>query len=172
MKTMYVCLAACGALLAGCSGGSSDGRVPVNQAPEITAIADQNTVANQTSGPIAFTVTDEQVGGLSISVTSDRQQVVPDDGLAQAGNGSARSITVTPVGDVTGDAFITVVVTDSAGLSASASFLLTVNPEQKSMQQFARGTFAMDADGEPELINAVEFSMDAEADDFADLLGQ
>ena len=103
---------------------------------------------------------------------SDRQQVVPDDGLVLAGSGADRTITVTPVDDVTGDAFITIVVTDPTGLSASASFLLVVDPEQRSMNQFARDTFATEADDEPVLINAVEFVMDAEEDDFADLLAQ
>ncbi len=172
MKTMYVSLAALSVLLSACSGSGSNGRAPSNEAPDITPIAEQTTVANAPSAPIAFSVNDEQLSGLSVSATSDRQQVVPDDGLALAGTGSERTITATPVDDVTGDALITIIATDAAGLSASASFLLVVAPDQQSMQQFARDTFAADADDDPVLINAVEFVMDAETDDFADLLAQ
>lgn len=172
MKSKYVTLAVVSALVAACGGGSPDNRAPVNQAPNITAIADQSTVANNASQPIAFSVADEQVGSLAISVTSDRQQLVPDSGLSLDGSGTARALTVTPIIDMTGDAFITIIITDQEGLSASTSFSLAVNAEQKSMQQFARDTFATSEDDEPVFINAVEFSQDADDDDFADLLAQ
>ena len=170
MKTMCVSLAALSVLLSACSGSNNNEQA--NQAPSIAPIGQQTIVANAPSAPIPFTVNDEQLNDLAISATSDRQQVVPDDGLSLAGMGSERTITVTPVNDVTGDAFITIIATDTAGLSASVSFLLVVDPEQRSMQQFARDTFATDADDDPVLINAIEFEMDAEDDDFADLLAQ
>ena len=170
MKTMYVSIAALGIVLSGCSG--SNDAEPANEAPSISPIAQQNTAANASSAPIAFTVNDEQLTLLSITATSDRQQVVPDDGLALSGIGTERTITATPIFDVTGDAFITIVATDSDGLSASTSFLLVIDPEQRSMSQFARDVFATEADDDPVLINAVEFDMDADEDDFADLLAQ
>ena len=172
MKTMHVSLAALSALLTACSGSGSNDAGRANQAPSITQIEQQTTVANAPSAPIAFSVDDEELSALAISATSDRQQVVADHGLSLAGTGSERTITATPVDDETGDAFITIVATDTAGLSASASFLLVVDPEQRSMQQFARDAFATEADEDPVLINAVEFVMDAETDDFADLLAQ
>ncbi len=171
MKRRYLSLAAVSTLLAAC-GGSGGDRPAVNLAPQIDVIAARSTTANGTSQPIAFSIADEDVDGVAITVSSDRQRLVPDTGIALAGSGSARSLTVTPELDETGDAFITVVVSDRQGLSASASFLLTVLPERKSMQQFARDAFAAGEDGEPVLINAVEFAEDAEADDFADLLAQ
>ena len=172
MKAMYLGFAALTVCVSACSNGSSDNQAPVNQAPGITAIADQSTTANGTSAPIPFTIADENVSSLAVTVSSDRQQVVADSGLLLGGTGNERSVTITPVVDSTGDAFITIIVTDQAGLSASTSFLLTVDPEQKSMQQFARDLFVTDEDDDPVLINAVEFAMDAEADDFADLLAQ
>jgi len=171
MKPMYAGLALASLGLAAC-GGSGDDPQPVNQAPTISAIADQGITANGASDPIAFSLGDEAVGDLTIAASSDRQNLVADDGITLAGTGSARSLTITPQADEAGDAFITIVVTDSEGLSDGTSFLLTVSPEQKSMQQFARDTFAEDADDEPALINAVEFAEDAENDDFADLLAQ
>lgn len=172
MKTFYASLAALGFLMTACSDGGSNGRPAVNQAPAITSISQQTTVANAASAPIAFSVSDEQVDALSLAVTSDRQQVVPNDGLLLDGTGTARTITVTPLEDVTGDTFVTIVATDAGGLSASTSFLLVVEPEQRSMQQFARDAYATDENDDPVLINAVDFAMDAEDDDFADLLAQ
>ena len=158
-------------LVTGC-GGSGSSPAPVNTAPTISAVADQNTTANEQSAAIAFTVTDEQTSNLSISVSSDRQQVVSDSELVLGGSGTMRSVTITPVIDTLGDAFITIIVTDQAGLSASTSFLLTIVPQQVSMQQFVRTTFADAEDRDPALINAIAFDQDAGGDDFADLLAQ
>ena len=109
---------------------------------------------------------------LSIAATSDDQQIVPDADLIIGGSGQSRSVTITPVPDVVGDAMITIVVTDPAGLSDGTSFLLTVDAEQQSMRQFTRDAFAESADDEAVLINAIEFAQDADDDDFADLLAQ
>ncbi len=156
-------------LVAGC-GGSGSAPAPVNTAPTISAIADQSTSANVSSSAIAFTVTSST--SLSFSTSSDNQQVVPDSGLDLVSNGAGGSITVTPVIDTLGDAFITIIVTDEAGLKASTSFLLTIVPQQASMQQFVRTEFAQAENGEPAFVNAVAFDQDAENDDFADLLAQ
>ena len=169
MKFRYLMAALAGLLVAGCSGNGSE---PVDDIPAITAIADQNTTANEQSIAIAFTVTDEQLANLSISVSSDNQQVIPDSGLALGGNSSGRTLTVTPTFDVLGDAFITIIVTDLSGQSASTSFLLTVVPQEQSLQQWTRAFFLEDENDAPELINAISFVQDADDDDFADLLVQ
>jgi len=156
-------------LVAGC-GGSGSAPAPVSTAPTISAIADQSTSANVSSSAIAFTVT--SASSLSFGVSSDNQQVVPDAGIDLTINGASGSITVTPVIDTLGDAFITILATDQAGLSASTSFLLTINPQQLSFQQFVRAEFAKPQDSEPALVNAVAFDQDADNDDFADLLAQ
>ena len=171
MKLRHQIVVLIGLLVAGC-GGSGSSTAVGNVAPTISAVPDQSTVANATSAAIGFTVTDEQVSSLSITASSDRQQVVPDSALELGGSGTDRTLTVTPVFDTLGDAFISIVVTDTQGLSASTSFLLTVDPLQESMQMFTRNTFAESADGDPEFINAIEFTQDADDDDFADLLAQ
>jgi hypothetical protein len=157
-------------LIAACGGGSDSAPPAANTAPGISPIADQSTDANKQSQPISFNVSDERVDDLSFDLSSDNQQVVPNDGLTLGGSDVNRTITITPVSDTLGDAFVTVIVTDSDGLSASTSFLLTITAEQLSMQQFTRMSFAEAADDLPELVNAVEFTQDADADDFADLL--
>ncbi len=156
--------------VAGC-GGSGSSPAPINAAPPtISSIPNQSTSANVASSPIAFTVS--SATSLSFNVSSDNQQVVPDSGLDLVSNGASGSITVTPVIDTLGDAFVTIIVTDQAGLKAGTSFLLTIVPEQASLQQFVRTEFAQAQDGEPALVNAVAFNQDAENDDFADLLAQ
>ena len=98
-------------IVAGC-GGSGSSRPPANTAPTISAIADQSTSANVASAAITFTVTDDDIASLSFSVSSDNQQVVADAGLDLAISGGNGSITVTPVVDNLGDAFITIIVND------------------------------------------------------------
>jgi hypothetical protein len=169
MKIRYVMTVLAGLLVAGCSG---DGRVPADEIPTITAIADQNTTANEQSTVITFTVMDEELASLSISVSSDNQQVIPDSGLALGGNGADRTLTVTPTIDVLGDAFITIIVSDPLGQTAGTSFLLTVVPQQQSLQQWTRAVFLEDEADDPELINAISFAQDADDDDFADFLAQ
>ncbi|MDX1515590.1 MAG: Ig domain-containing protein [Woeseiaceae bacterium] len=160
--------AAAAILLGACS--SSDAP---NQAPVVGAIADQAISANKASAPIPFTVSDESAGSLSLSAVTENPDVIPEDGLSLGGAGTNRTLTVTPVPDTTGDSFITVIATDPAGLASSTSFLLTVEAEQRSLQAFTRDEFAVDADdGEPVLVNAIEFQQDADNDDFADLLAQ
>lgn len=158
-------------IVAACEG-SGFTPAPVNAAPTIASIVDQNTSANATSSVIALTVTDDDPVGLSFAVSSDNQLVVPDAGIILTTKSGGGSITVTPVIDTLGNAFITIVVTDQSGLSATTSFLLTVIPEQASLQQFVRAEFTKAEDGMPALINAVAFDQDAENDDYADLLAQ
>ena len=171
MKLRHHFFVLIGLMVAGCEG-SDPAPTPVNMAPTISVVQDQSTVANQQSAAIMFTVTDEQTSGLSVTASSDNQQVVPDSGLELGGSGADRTLRVTPVIDTLGDAFITIIVTDQQGSMDSASFLLTIDPQQESIQQFTRVAFADPADGDPELVNAVDFIQDADNDDFADLLAQ
>lgn len=171
MKTKILIATLIGALVAGC-GGSNSAAPPGPVVPTVSAVADQNTTANGDSAPITFTVSASDLASLTIVASSDNQTIVPDSGLVLAGSGSSRSVTVSPVIDRLGDAFITIVATDQDGLSASASFLLTVVPQEKSVQQFTRSSFAEEPDADPTLINAVTFIQDADEDDFEDLLAQ
>lgn len=157
--------------LAACDNGGDDGPPP-NAAPVLGDIADQSTPANAPSAAIGFTVTDEDANAMTFALSSDNETLVANDAIVLGGGGANRSVTITPTPDMLGDAMIIIIGTDTAGLQASTSFLLTVTAEQKSMQQFTRDTFADSPDGDPELVNAVEFTFDAEDDDFADFLAQ
>ncbi len=169
MRIKHQLLVVIGLVIAGCGDSSF---APVNTVPAISAIADRNTTANEASAAIPFTVADENVSVLALSAISENQQVVPDENLVVSGNGGIRYLTVTPVVDTLGDTYITVVATDQAGLSVGTSFLLTIVPQQMSMQQFTRTAFPETEADDPELINAVAFDQDADDDTFADLLAQ
>ena len=173
MKTKFYYLALCGLLVAGC-GGSGNNLPPINAAPTISAIADQLIEANVQSMTIDFTVTDDQTpeSNLVITASSSDADVVQNDGIAVGGSDGFRSLSITPVIDTVGDTLVTVIVTDSAGLMTSTAFMLTVDPQQLSFQQFLRSTFADAPSDAPRLINAIEFDQDAAGDDFADLLAQ
>lgn len=170
MKTKLYYLLLAGVFAAGCDS-SGNNQPPVNMAPTITAVADQAIEANAQSMPIGFTVMDDQgASNIAIAVSSSDADVVRDNGITIGGGGDSRSLSITPVIDTVGDTLITIVVTDSAGLSASTAFMLTVNLQQASFQQFFRSTFADAPIDAPRLINAIDFDQDAAGDDFADLL--
>lgn len=160
-------------LAAGCGGSGSPANPtpPANMAPPtISTISDQSTSANVASSAIGFSATSSSA--LSYTTSSDNQGVVPDGGINLMTDASGGSITITPVADTVGDAFITIIATDLTGLAASTSFLLTIVPQQLSLQQFVRDEFSKPKDGEPQLVNAIAFDQDANNDDFAELLAQ
>lgn len=170
MKTQWLFLLSLAVLLTACDNDNN--RRAVNQAPSVGDVADLSISANQESAPISLALTDEDVNGLQLQVMSDRPNVIPVEGIAIEGAGSVRSIVLSPVADTLGDAFVTVIVTDSQGLSASTSFLVTLTPEQRSMTSFTRQVFDASESDEPALINAVEFLQDADDEDFSDLLSE
>ncbi len=174
MKSQRLYLAALVLPLAACSGGGGDSApvnppIQVNEAPSIAAPADQVLVANDAGKALAFTISDESPDSVAVTVTADDQLLVVTGSVTSDGSGRQRTLLLTPGEDRAGDTTVTVTATDSAGLSAQVRFAVTVNPEQRSMQEFARSVFPTDADGAPTLINAVDFIRDAEEDDFADL---
>jgi Ca2+-binding RTX toxin-like protein len=101
---------------------------PVNDAPTISAIADQTTNEDVSSGAIAFTVGDAEtdVGSLIITATSDDPDLIPQGNISVVGTGSDRTLTVTPAPNAFGTTTITLQVSDG-NLSAIETFQITVN---------------------------------------------
>jgi glucose/arabinose dehydrogenase len=99
----------------------------VNDAPTITAIANQSTTAGVPIGPLSFTVGDAETlaGSLILSGSSDNQLLVPNGNIAFGGGGASRTVTVTPAPGLVGGATITITVSDGT-LSTPMSFGLTV----------------------------------------------
>ena len=161
-------LVACAVLvLAACESSSTP--TPQNQPPSIGAISDKQVVANGTDDSTTLVINDESVATVAVTVRSDNPELLPDNALSVLGSGAERQLAITPTVDQVGDAEVTVEVSDAAGLQVEQRFVVSVIAEQYSMHSFARDELAPEADGEPRLINAIEFSEDAEHDDFADL---
>jgi VCBS repeat-containing protein len=101
---------------------------PVNDAPSFTIdIADRAINANGTTGPIPFTIADDDLAGVSVSGSSSNTTLVPNANIVFGGSGANRTVTVTPAPNKTGSSTITVKVTDGSGLMATDTFALTVN---------------------------------------------
>lgn len=100
---------------------------PANSAPTISPIPDQTTNEDTATGPIAFTIGDNETpaSSLIVSAVSSNTALVSNAGLAIGGSGANRTLTAVPEPDANGTTTITVTVSDGA-LSASTSFVLTV----------------------------------------------
>ncbi len=103
---------------------------PVEDAPAISSIADQTTDEDTPTAPIAFVVSDFETpaANLALSAFSSDAGLVPAANIVFGGSGSSRTVTVTPAPDQSGNVQLTITVTDEDGMSASSSFVLTVNP--------------------------------------------
>ena len=99
---------------------------PANQWPTVTSIADQTILKSQTNGPLAFDIFDAetQVDNLVLTAHSSNPTLV--NSLVFGGSGGQRTLTVTPVTNLTGTAVITVRVKDEGNKITESSFRLTV----------------------------------------------
>jgi hypothetical protein len=102
----------------------------VNASPTISNIADQTTKEDTTLNAVTFTVGDEETAAtdLLFTGTSSDPSIVPNEGIVFGGNGTHRTVSVTPAPNATGQATITVTVHDASGGSASDTFVLSVTP--------------------------------------------
>jgi type VI secretion system secreted protein Hcp len=111
-------------------GGSyNPGTSNTNTAPSLSAIAGTST-PEDTAKEVAFTISDGETvaGALTLTRGSDNQALVPTGNIVFGGSGTSRTATITPAADVSGSATITFIVTDAGGLTATRTFLFTVNP--------------------------------------------
>ena len=110
------------------------------QPPTISSIDDQSIEEGTTTGPINFTVTDNETAAASLTVTriSSNANLTPTSNIELGGSGANRTVRITPVAGQAGTATITVTVTDADGMKAESSFVLnvtpTVNPPQITTQ--------------------------------------
>jgi uncharacterized membrane-anchored protein len=126
----------------GAAGKTADGRVtvepgrvgflvtdaPLNLAPTVTAIPDQNGDGGATP-LVNFTVGDPEtpVSQLTVSTSSSDPLLVPISSVQLAGTDGARTVRVFPTPGMTGSAIITLVVADQDGGTARTSFAVTVS---------------------------------------------
>ena len=101
----------------------------INTAPTISDIPNQTVNEDASTGTLAFTIADAETTttSLLVSASSSNPGLVPSGGIVLGGNGAARTITIIPAANQSGNATITVTVNDGT-LVVSDMFLITVNP--------------------------------------------
>lgn len=103
---------------------------PVTSAPPALTLAAPSLTTNEdTPAALGYTHSDDysDLENLTRTATSSDPNLVAPGGLVFSGTGANRLLTVTPVADASGTATITVTLRDTAGLTTSSSFALTVN---------------------------------------------
>jgi subtilisin-like proprotein convertase family protein len=101
----------------------------VNTPPTITGIADQTIDEDTSTAALGFTVGDMETpaGSLTVSGVSSNHTLIPNSNLVFGGNGSNRTVNVTPAANQNGTSLITLTVSDGQ-FSTNTSFSVTVNP--------------------------------------------
>ncbi len=101
-------------------------------APQISSILDQEINEDDIMGPITFTLSDgnDAAASLIVSYLLTNTTLVPVGHVAitQMGDGSIRSIQITPADEQSGEALIVLMVRDPSGNTGQTAFTLKVNP--------------------------------------------
>jgi alpha-tubulin suppressor-like RCC1 family protein len=101
----------------------------ISDAPVISSIDDQTTKVSTTTLPIQLTVTDADGDSLTLAALLSDTYLIAVENITFSGTTANKTLTITPVSDVIGSVTITVVASDSQGITASQEFVLTVMPE-------------------------------------------
>ena len=139
---------------------------PAAQAPQIAGLGSLELSQDTTSAPATFRITDADtpVAALEIAVNSSDTTLLPLSGIAIAGSGGDRTISVTPAADSVGSATVTVTVRDPGGLSTSAQLVVRVNPVLVSFTSLTNASFANAEFGELAKVSGVTVQPDADDD--------
>lgn len=107
----------------------STGALLTSAPPTLTLAAPTLTTNEDTPATMSYTHSDDysDIETITRSATSSNPALVAPGGLVFSGTGSSRLLTVTPVANASGTTTISVTLRDTAGLTTSSSFLLTVN---------------------------------------------
>ncbi len=102
---------------------------PVNDAPTVTAIADQTINEDTSTKTLPFTVADidTSVSKVKISKSSSDPNLIPVDNIVIGGSGASRTVKVTPAKNRSGTSTIVLKV-DDGSLSSTETFKVTVKP--------------------------------------------
>ena len=99
----------------------------VNDAPTITALANQTINEDTATAALPFTVGDRETAASSLKVTaaSSNSTLLPVGSIVLGGSGANRTVKLTPAANQNGTAIVTLTVSDGR-LSAARLFKLTV----------------------------------------------
>jgi hypothetical protein len=149
------------------SGGTANGGVniaqrtftvavtsPLNTAPTLTTIANQTINEDGVAGPLNFTVGDAESPASSLTLTraSSNTSLVPTANVVLGGSGANRTVTVTPVANLSGTAQITLTVSDGT-LSATQSFSVVVQSVNDSPTLAALADVTLDEGANQQTVN-------------------
>lgn len=101
---------------------------PVNDAPTISPIQPINLTQSTSSGPISFTVNDQEslAETLRVTAASNNTTLLPTTAMVLGGAGANRTITLNPVANRTGTAVVTLTLTDGVA-TARTTIAVTVS---------------------------------------------
>jgi hypothetical protein len=135
----------------------------VNDAPTITALADQVVNENTTTGPLAFTIGDTETAAssLTLSATSSNPGLIPAANIVFGGSGANRTVSVTPQSRQNGSAAITVQVADANGGTASRTFNVAVTPVNDAPTLNSLVNVTVNEDAGTQLVNLAGISSGA-----------
>jgi len=102
----------------------------VNDLPVLSAFADPVATDEDVPLTLFFTASDVETPGTNLVLTaeSSNEEVISADGITFGFSGPNRTVTLRPLTNQFGSAFITITLTDGNGGSTSAGFELDVNP--------------------------------------------
>jgi hypothetical protein len=101
-----------------------------NTPPTISALTNVHTVVSTAFAPINFTVSDAEQSSdtLGVAAISSDQTIIPDGNLAVTAEGANRTLTMTPAPGQVGNCVISVIATDSEGLTTTRTFNAMIVP--------------------------------------------
>jgi hypothetical protein len=97
-----------------------------NQPPTITSFQNTSACANSASLMIPFTISDENLGLVSVTAGSTNEAVIANSAISISGSGAQQMLTISLSGAAQGQTTIEVSAQDAGGLTAVASFILQV----------------------------------------------
>lgn len=134
----------------------------VNNAPATTAISDQTIDQDDTTGAIAFTVSDGDGDTVTVTGVSSNTTLIPNGNIVIAGTGANRTVTVTPANGQYGSATITLTLDDGNGGTTTETFDVTVNRVNTAPTISAIGNQTINEDSDT---GAIAFTLgDADGD--------
>ncbi|MFM1769085.1 MAG: hypothetical protein RJA22_1614 [Verrucomicrobiota bacterium] len=126
---------------------------PVNDPPAL-AVPPSLQLDEDGPGLVLLDIGDVESGpdNLTLQVISSNPVLVPPSGLALAGTGSARTLTVTPAANQSGTAELRVFLADPDGATNAGSILLTVNAVNDAPTLDALANLGLQEDAGPQSV--------------------